>query len=77
VATCSSFFDLTKRAIEVEERNAKTKAMEAEAKLLGKEREIMFVDITNMTPEERSWVEKHHAIMQQREVLSHMSLVQW
>jgi hypothetical protein len=38
-ATCASFFDLTKRAIEVDERNAKAKAMEVEAKLLTEERE--------------------------------------
>jgi hypothetical protein len=38
-ATCASFFDLTKRAIEVDKRNAKSKAMELEAKLLTEERD--------------------------------------
>jgi hypothetical protein len=38
-ATCASFFDLTKRATELEEINAKAKSMEAEAKLLAKERD--------------------------------------
>jgi hypothetical protein len=37
-ATCPQFFDLTKKAIKVEETLAKTKAMEAEAKLLADER---------------------------------------
>jgi hypothetical protein len=32
-------------------RNAKAKAMETEAKLLAEEREIMFVDMNNMTTE--------------------------
>jgi ATPase subunit of ABC transporter with duplicated ATPase domains len=38
-ATCASFVNLTKRAIEVIERNTKAKAMEAEAKLLAEERD--------------------------------------
>jgi hypothetical protein len=66
-ATCASFFDLTKRAIKVEETNAKAKAMEAEDKLLAEEREIMFVDMTNMTAEQRAWVEKCRVICRQRE----------
>jgi hypothetical protein len=37
--TCASFFDLTKRAIEVDERNAKANAMEVEAKQLTEERD--------------------------------------
>jgi hypothetical protein len=32
--------------------------MEAEAELLAEEREFMFIDMTNMTPKQRSWVEK-------------------
>jgi hypothetical protein len=75
-ATFASFFDLTKRAIEVEERIAKPMAMEAETNLLAEERAIMFVDMTNMTSEQKAWVEKHHAIIQQRKACSHMSSVQ-
>jgi hypothetical protein len=52
--------------IGVEESLAKAKAMEAEAKLLVEEREIMFIDMTNMMMEQKSWVEKHYAIIQQR-----------
>jgi hypothetical protein len=49
-ATCNQFLDLTKKAIEVEESMAK--AIEAEAKLMVGEREVMFVDTTNMTEEQ-------------------------
>jgi hypothetical protein len=42
--------------------------MEAKAKLLAKERDIMFVDMTNMTAEQKALVEKRHTIIQQREV---------
>jgi hypothetical protein len=45
-ATCIQFFDLTMKAITVEESLAKAKAPEAEAKLLAKEREIIFIDTT-------------------------------
>jgi hypothetical protein len=48
-ATCNVFYDLKKKAIEVEESMAKAKAIEVEAKLMTEEREIMLVDITNMT----------------------------
>jgi hypothetical protein len=46
--TCASFFNITKRPIEVEERNAKAKAMETE------EREIMLINMSNMTPKQRA-----------------------
>jgi aspartyl aminopeptidase len=38
-ATCDQFYDLTKKAIEVEESMAKAKAIEAEAKLMAEERD--------------------------------------
>jgi hypothetical protein len=57
-ATCASFFDLTKRTIEVEETNAKAKA-----KLLADKIEIMLIDMTNMTLEQ----EKRCAIIKQRD----------
>jgi DNA-binding MurR/RpiR family transcriptional regulator len=47
--TCNQFFDLTKKAIEVEESMLKAEAIEAEAKLMAEEREIMLVDTPNMT----------------------------
>jgi hypothetical protein len=47
-ATAIVFYDLTKKAIEVEESMAKAKAIEVEAKLMAEEREIMLVDTTNM-----------------------------
>jgi hypothetical protein len=42
-ATANVFYDLTKKAIEVEESIAKAKAIDAEAKLMAEEREIMLV----------------------------------
>jgi hypothetical protein len=76
-ATYNQFFDLTKKAIEVEESMEKAieveesmekaKALEAEAKLMAEEREIMFIDTTNMTEGQKAWVKKHRAIIQQRD----------
>jgi hypothetical protein len=57
-ATCNQFFDLTKKAVEVEESMIKEKAIEAKAKLMAEEREIMLVDTTNMTEGKKAWVEK-------------------
>jgi hypothetical protein len=58
-ATCAQF-DLTKKAIEVEESLAKKKVMEAEAKLLVMEREIMFIDTT----QGRSWAGAPNVVTQ-------------
>jgi hypothetical protein len=66
-ATCDQFYDLTKKAIEVEESMAKAKAIEAEAKLMAEEREIMFVDTTNISEGQKAWVEKRRAIILQRD----------
>jgi hypothetical protein len=63
--TANAFYDLTKKAIEVEESMAKAKAIEAEAKLMAEEREIMLVDTTNMTEAQKAWVEKRRAIILQ------------
>jgi hypothetical protein len=66
-ATCNQFFDLTKKAIEVEESMAKAKAIEAEAKMMAEEREIMLVDTTNMTEGQKAWGEEascHHPTTQ-------------
>jgi hypothetical protein len=66
-ATANAFYDLTKKAIEVEESMAKAKAIEDEAKLMAEEREIMLVDTTNMTEAQKAWVEKRRAIILQRD----------
>jgi hypothetical protein len=66
-ATANVFYDLTKKAIEVEESMANAKAIEAEAKLMAEEREIMLVDTTNMTEAQKAWVEKRRAIILQRD----------
>jgi hypothetical protein len=50
-------------AIEVEESLTKAKTMKANAKLLAEEREIIFIDMTNMMTEQKSWVDNHHAII--------------
>jgi hypothetical protein len=54
-ATCNQFLDLTKKAIEVKESMVNAKIMEAEAKLMAEEREIMFIDTTNMMAEQKAW----------------------
>jgi hypothetical protein len=66
-ATCNQFFDLTKKAIEVEESMTKAKAIEAKAKLMAEEREIMLMDTTSMTEGQKAWVEKQRAIILQRD----------
>jgi hypothetical protein len=66
-ATSNAFYDLTKKAIEVEESMAKAKAIEAEAKLMAEEREIILVDTTNMTEGQKVWVEKRRAFIIQRD----------
>jgi hypothetical protein len=66
-ATCNQFFDLTKKAIEVKESMTKAKAIEAKAKLMAEEREIMLMDTTSMTEGQKAWVEKRHAIILQRD----------
>jgi hypothetical protein len=38
---------------------SKAKAIEAEAKLIAEEREIMLVDTTNMMEGQKAWVECH------------------
>jgi hypothetical protein len=62
-ATANAFYDLTKKAIEVEESMAKAKAIKAEAKLMAEEREIMLVNTTNMTEGQKVWVENRRAII--------------
>jgi hypothetical protein len=47
-ATCNQFFDLTKKAVDVEESMAKAKALEAETNLMAEERGIMFIDTPNL-----------------------------
>jgi hypothetical protein len=66
-ATANAFYDLTKKAIEVEESMAKAKAIEAEANLMAGEREIMLVNTTNMTEGQKVWVENRRAIIQRRD----------
>jgi hypothetical protein len=62
-ATTNAFFNITKKAIEVEESMAKTKEIEAVTKLMSKKREIMLVDTTNMMEGQKVWVEKRRAII--------------
>jgi hypothetical protein len=65
-ATANAFYDLIKKAIEVEDSMAKAKAIEAEAKLMAEEREIMLVNTTNMTEWQKVWVENRRAIILRR-----------
>jgi hypothetical protein len=49
-ATCASFTDVTKRALDVKESIARAKATEAEAMLLHEENRIMLADLNIMAP---------------------------
>jgi hypothetical protein len=62
-ATANACYDLTKKAIEVEESMAKANAIKAKAKLMAEEREIMLVNTTNMTEGQKVWVENRRAII--------------
>jgi hypothetical protein len=62
-ATTHAFYDLTKKAIKVEESMAKAKEIEAEAKIMAEEREIMLVDTTNMTKGQKACVDKRCSII--------------
>jgi hypothetical protein len=73
-ATAKSFVDLQVRALEVEEAiaksklveakaklitNAKSKVLEAEAKIMAKENRMMLTDLATITdPVQRAWIEK-------------------
>jgi hypothetical protein len=46
---------------------AKAKALESEAKLMAKEREILFIFTTNMTERQKAWIEKRRTIIQQHD----------
>jgi hypothetical protein len=59
--------DLTKKAIEVVESMTKAKTIKVEAKLMIEKREIMLIDTTNMMEGQKACVEKHRAIIQQRD----------
>jgi hypothetical protein len=62
----NAFYDLTKKATEVEESIAKAKTIQAEAKLMAEEREIILVNTTNMTEGQKAWMEKRCAIILRR-----------
>ena len=53
-----NFFDLQKKKLEIDETNARSRAMEAEQALLAEESRIMMADLNTMTPRKSAWVEK-------------------
>jgi hypothetical protein len=57
-ATCASFIDLTKRALDIEESIACTKATRADAKLLHEENRIMLPDLSIMAREQKARFER-------------------
>ena len=58
-AVVSMFVGLSKKAMEIEETNAKARMKEAEAKVMAKERSIMMTDPENIVnPSRRAWYEK-------------------
>ena len=63
-----NFFDLQKKKLEIDETNARSRAMEAEQALLAEESRIMMADLNTMTPRKRGWVEKKQKIFMERDV---------
>jgi hypothetical protein len=65
-ATCASFIELTKRALDIDD-SAHTKAADAEAMKLAKENRIMLANVTIMALEQKDWFEKRQAIIHERD----------
>ena len=63
-----NFFDLQKKKIEIDETNARSRAMEAEQALLAEESRIMMDDLNNMTPSKRACHEKKQKLFMERDV---------
>ena len=63
-----NFFDLQKKKLEIDETNARSRAMEAEQALLHEESRIMMADLNSMTPRKRAWHEKKQKIFMDRDV---------
>jgi hypothetical protein len=60
-AISSSFIDLTKRGLDIEESS--TKATMAEPKLLVEQNRIMLANLSIMAPEQKAWFETKQAII--------------
>ena len=58
-----NFFDLQKKKLEIDETNARSRAMEAKQALLAEESRIMVADLNTMTPRKRAWVEKKQKLL--------------
>ena len=62
------FVDLQKRTLEVEETNAKSRLMEASAKVMSEENIIMFTDLDSVAdPTRRAWIAKRQAEIRARD----------
>jgi hypothetical protein len=62
-ATCATFIDLTKQAMQVQKN-------EADANLLAEESQIMLVDLSLMGAGTKAWLEKKRTIIFQHDVWS-------
>ena len=63
-----NFFDLQKKKLEIEQTNARSRAMEAEQALLLEESRIMMADLDTLTPKKRTWYEKKQKFFMDRDV---------
>ena len=62
-----NFFDLQKRKLEIDETNARSRAMEAEHVLHAEEFRIMMANLDTMTPRKRAWHEKKQRLYMERD----------
>ena len=66
-AAVAVFVDLPKRTLEVAETNAKSRMMEASAKVMAEENTIMFTDLDKVAdPIRRAWIAKRQAEIRAR-----------
>ena len=66
-AAVAVFVDLQKRTLEVAETNAKSRMMEASAKVMAQENTIMFTDLDKVAdPIQRAWIAKRQAEIRAR-----------
>ena len=56
------------KKLEIDETNARSRAMEAKHALLAEESQIMMADLNTMTPRKRAWHEKKQKYYMERDV---------
>jgi hypothetical protein len=59
----AEFLDLQKRALEVEEINAHSRAIEVSTKLMVEDNRIMMADLSIMNPIQWTWFKKKQMVI--------------